>query len=235
MKEARIKVLLVDDHPLMLSGIFTFLKSKKRIRIVGKAFDGIEAIQKAKQSVPDVVLMDIGLPKMNGLEALRVLRKELPATKVLVLTMHDNKEYVRESMRLGASGYVLKSSSPKDLVFAIETIYADGVYVSSKFSNLFRNGNDHGAKTHRHTEARSREGSFLGETMVQLSKENYKLTVREKEILTLIAEGNTMHQIAQKLALSYNTMTTHFKHIYRKLKVHNRGSAVAKVYREHII
>lgn len=235
MREAKIKVLLVDDHPLTLSGIFTFLKSKKRIRIVGKAFDGIEAIQKAKKLIPDVVLMDIGLPRMNGLEALRVLRQELPTTKVLVLTMHDNKEYVQESMRLGASGYVLKSSSPKDLAFAIETIYADGVYVSSKFLSLFRSGNDDGAETHHHTEAWSREKSLLGEEMVQLSNENYKLTAREKEILTFIVEGNTMHQIAQKLTLSYNTMTTHFKHIYRKLKVHNRGSAVAKVFREHII
>ncbi|MBI3578452.1 MAG: response regulator transcription factor [Ignavibacteriales bacterium] len=235
MRKTRIKILLVDDHPLMLSGMAAFLKGKKRIAIVGRAANGTEAIPKAKQSVPDIILMDIGLPKMSGLDTLRVLRQEIPTAKVLIYTMHENAEYMEAARRFGARGYILKSSSPKELARAISAIHAGEVFVSSRFSHRIQNGDGNNTVSHDHAEPKSRSTSFLGEQLTQQPSENYKLTAREQEILLLITEGSTMHQIAQKLDLSYNTMTTHFKHIYQKINVHNRGSAVAKAIREHIV
>ena len=119
VKAKKIKLLLVDDHPIVLDGIKTHLSEQKEFEVVGEATNGQDALRKAKLLLPDVVLMDITMPHMNGLEATAQLRKQLPQSKVLILTMHESREYIAQIMRLGARGYVLKDCSPTELVLAI--------------------------------------------------------------------------------------------------------------------
>ena len=123
----RIRLLLADDHPIVLDGIRSHLREQPEFEVVGQAANGHEAIQKAKALLPDVVLMDITMPQMNGLEATSHLRKEVPGTKVLILTMHDSKEYISQMIRMGARGYLLKDGSPAELVRAIKAVHAGEV------------------------------------------------------------------------------------------------------------
>ncbi len=130
----KIRLLLVDDHPIVREGIKSALSTKKNISIVGEAATGEEAIVKAKKLCPDVILMDINMPGMSGLEAARRLRKTVPDSKILALTMHENREYVLEMSQLGARGYVYKDSSPSELVRAIEAVHGGEFFFSPRAS-----------------------------------------------------------------------------------------------------
>ena len=200
-KAIKIKLLLVDDHPIVLDGIKTHLVEQKDLEVVGEAANGQEALRKAKLLLPDVVLMDITMPHMNGLEATAQLRKQLPQCKVLILTMHESREYIAQIMRLGARGYLLKDCSPAELVVAIKTVHQGEVYFSPSISRLLVQGIVDGRRPE------DIEGPPA-------------LTDRECEVLSLIAEGLLNKQIADRLGIGVRTIETHRERIMRKLDIH---------------
>ena len=201
-KPKKIKLLLVDDHPIVLDGIKSHLCAQPDFEVVGDAANGQEALRKAKLTLPDVVLMDISMPHMNGLEAMANLRKQVPNAKVLILTMHDSKEYIAQVVRSGARGYLLKDSAPAELVGAIKAVHGGEVYFSPSVSKV------------------------LIEEMADGNKRSLDvpapppLTDREREVLSLIAEGLLNKQIADRLGIGVRTIETHRERIMRKLDIH---------------
>ncbi len=193
--------MLVDDHPIVLDGIKSHLGAQPEFEVVGDAANGLDAVRKAKLILPDVVLLDINMPAMNGLEAMVHLRKQVPNAKVIILTMHDSKEYIAQIVRLGARGYLLKDCSPTELVSAIKAVHCGEVYFSPTVSKV------------------------LVEEMVDGKKAADQpipapLTEREREVLSLIAEGLLNKQIADRLGIGVRTIETHRERIMRKLDIH---------------
>jgi two-component system nitrate/nitrite response regulator NarL len=200
-KPKKIRLLLVDDHPIVLDGIKSHLGAQPDFEVVGDAANGLEAIRKAKVTLPDVILLDINMPNMNGLEAMGHLRKQVPNTRVIILTMHDSKEYIAQIVRLGARGYLLKDCSPSELVSAIKAVHSGEVYFSPTVSKVLVEEMVDGKKT--------------PEQPVPAP-----LTEREREVLSLIAEGLLNKQIADRLGIGVRTIETHRERIMRKLDIH---------------
>jgi DNA-binding NarL/FixJ family response regulator len=201
-KQKKIKLLLVDDHPIVLEGIKSHLSAQDGFEVVGDAADGEEAIRQARRLLPDIILMDISMPHMNGLEAMTLLRKQVPNAKVLVLTMHDKKEYITQIFRLGARGYLLKDTSPAELVHAIRSIHAGELVFSSTVSRIL-------------------VGELVSEGEKELKQpQPSELSEREREVLVLIAEGHSNKEIADRLVVGVRTIETHREHIMRKLNIH---------------
>lgn len=201
-QKAKIKILLVDDHPIVRAGIKASLLEQEHFEVIGEAANGVEAIEKVKKFLPDIVLMDISMPQMSGLEATKVLRDTLPKVKVIALTMHDNKDYIVEIIRLGARGYVLKDSAPSDLARAIESVYSNDAFFSPALSQIVLN--------EYVKQAVRIEKSLIPE-----------LSEREREVLALIADGHSNKQIADQLYVSVRTVETHREHIMKKLDIHS--------------
>ncbi len=194
--------MLADDHPIVRNGIKDALAKQKNIEVVGEASSGTQVLRKAKELAPDIVLMDISMPGMGGLEATQRLRSSMPAVKILVFTMHDNKEYVLEIIRSGASGYVLKDTSTLELVRAIETVYRGGTFFSSKVSKLL-------------LDQYIKKVSAGDEHAVE------QLTGREQEVLVLVAHGKSNKEIAGQLKIGIRTCEAHREKIMKKLKLHS--------------
>ena len=188
-----IKVLLVDNHPLVLDGLKAILETFEHIEVVGVAGLALAGLDIARASRPQVVLMDINMPHVNGIEALELFREQVPEARVLMLSMHDSREYISTSVMHGASGYVLKDVSTEEIVSAIETVAAGGTYFSSGVSEVL-------------LERRSAEAS-------------QPLTAREYSVLLLIAAGQSNKQVAEALSISAATVETHRKKIKKKLGV----------------
>ena len=201
MKKPKITLLLVDDHPLVREGLRSYFAQEKTFEIVGEAVDGTEALRLAKDLLPQIILLDINMPGMNGLETARLLKKTLPKSKILILTMHDTKEYVSRMISTGVHGYVLKDSSPSELITAIETVHRGDTYFSPKVSQTVMN-------------------DFVKSTRTKGKKGGAELSRRESEVLTLIAEGFGNKEIAAKLFVSVRTVETHRERIIRKLDIH---------------
>jgi two-component system response regulator NreC len=201
----KIRVLLADDHALVRSGLIKLLEPHKDIAIVGEAEDGEEAIRFAKQLHPDVVIIDLSMPKVNGIEAAKTLRRDCPETRVLVLTMHENEEYVYQIFRSGAGGYILKNAGRDEIAAAIRAVAKGDRFFSPRVSEIMVEG--------YLRRAEEREKSF--------SSQEIPLTAREKEILSLIAEGLNNQQIADRLFISPRTVDTHRTNIMQKLDIHD--------------
>jgi len=199
-REKKIRLLLVDDHPIVLDGIKSHLCAQPEFEIVGEASNGVDALQKARLLLPDVVLMDITMPHMNGLEATTLLRKQAPLAKILILTMHNSKEYIAQMIRAGARGYLLKDGSPAELVRAIKAVHAGEVFFAPSVSRVIVDQIVDG-------------GGRVVEPV-------QSLTDREREVLSLIAEGLLNKQIADKLGIGVRTIETHRERIMRKLDIH---------------
>ncbi len=198
----KIRVILADDHPIVRTGIKNALADQKNIEVVGEAASGTQALKKAKELSPDIVLMDISMPGMGGLEAAQRMHTALPKVKVLVFTMHDNKEYVLEIIRSGASGYVLKDTSTLELVKAIETVYNGGTFFSSKVSQFLLD-------------------QYVRKVATGSERPEDALTKREQEVLVLVAKGKSNKEIASDLNMSTRTVETHREKIMKKLNVHS--------------
>ena len=206
---SKIKVLIVDDHALVREGIAAFLKMSNDIEVIGEASDGITAIEKAKSLQPDVILLDIAMPKLGGLEATVELKKILPDLKILILTQYDDKEYVSRFLKAGISGYLLKQAVGSDLISAIRAVNRGETYLYSSV-------------------ATDVVASYLGkEKKLSVAEPYDKLTDREKQVLKLLAEGYTHKEIAGILNISVKTVIVHHSNISEKLDIHNR-SALAK-------
>jgi two-component system response regulator NreC len=212
----KIRVLLVDDHAILREGIKALLGKQGNIEVVAEAGDGREAIPKAIQLRPDVVVLDISMPLMDGLEATRQIKMEAPDVKILVLTMHDDEEYFLQLLRAGASGYVTKRAVGKELVSAIEAVYqGESFFCPSMAKSLLVNY------------LKLAEG---GEHIQQ-----DRLTPREREIVKLIAEGYTNQQIADLLHRSVKTIESHRANILRKLGIHDTIELVKYAVRRKLI
>ena len=189
-----IKVLLIDDHPLVLEGIRSVLETYDHIEVVGAEPSAREGLATSKKRLPDVVLMDINMPEMNGIDAIELFKDQLPNTKLLMLSMHDSREYISTSTMYGASGYVLKDVSTSEIVTAIERVAAGGTFFSTGVSEV-----------------------LMGEK--NDASANSLLTTREQAVLLLVAEGKSNKDVAAKLDISIRTVETHRKNIKKKLGI----------------
>jgi two-component system response regulator NreC len=199
-----IKLILADDHAVVRSGLRMLLEARPDIQIVGEAETGAEAVAKVKSLKPDVILMDIQMPDMNGIEATRRIKESGVNTAVLALTMHEDDQYFFEMLKAGASGYVPKRAAPDELVSAIRTVGRGEVFLyPSLATRLVQNYLG---------QAQANEGPALHE----------ELTAREQEVLVLIAEGLSNPEIAEKLVISVKTVDRHRENIMRKLNLHSR-------------
>lgn len=200
----KIRVLLAEDHTIVRQGICALLKSEPDLEVVGEASDGLEAIELAKKMIPDVVLMDIAMRNLNGLEATRKIKKLFPHMKVLVLTMYENEEWIFQILKAGASGYLIKDSAMTDLTSAIRAIHQGDSYLSPSISKKVIDEYIRKAE--------------IGE------KNNVDdlLSNREREILQLIAEGDSVPKIASLLCISKKTVEAHKTHIMEKLNIRDK-------------
>ncbi len=204
-----IRLLLVDDHVLVLDGLKARLENETGIEVVGTANNGAQALELAASLKPDVVLMDVSMPVMNGLEALPHLRARCPDVRVLILSMHDNRQYILQLVRAGASGYVLKDVSSAELINAIETVYQGNTYFSAGASQALFAGFD----------------AMDGEA-------DQVLTRREETVLKLLAEGRSNKEVARILDISVRTVETHRQNIKSKLNI-NTAAGLTKYAIEH--
>lgn len=212
---AKIRVLVADDHAIVREGVHQLLSQEPDIEVVGEAADGAQAVDLARKLRPDLVLMDIGMPGMNGLEATRVLKAEQPQTDVLVLTMQEGEDYFFRLLQAGASGYVLKGAGSAELLSAIRAVRQGGVYLNPTMTK-----------------------KVLGDVLKrpeQARAASDPLTPREREVLKLIADGMTNREIADELVLSLSTVQTHRLHIMEKLNLHNRTELVKYAIRRGLI
>lgn len=198
----KIRLLLVDDHPVVRKGIESSLARHRHLEVVGEAADGREALNRAKELVPDIVLLDLGMPNMDGITVTEILRKELPQTKVLVLSMHHSKDMLQRLIQAGIRGYLLKDATPEEIVRAIETVYAGEAYFSPEVARMALN-------------------QYVASGGSVPPSPASKLTDREREVLALIAEGLTNKEVACKLNLSVRTVETHRERVMRKLEIRN--------------
>ncbi len=211
-----IRVLLVDDHPLVLDGINACLSSEPEIEVVGQAHNGLEALEMAETITPDVVLMDVSMPVMNGLEATKEMKIRFPSSRVLILSMHENREYILQLIQSGAAGYVLKDVSSEELVRAIGVVHQGGTYFSSRASEALVKQFDIGKKM---DEGDSRPS----------------LTKREESVLKLLAEGGSNKDIARKLDISVRTVETHRQNIKQKLNIQTAAGLAKFAIENNII
>lgn len=200
-----IRVLVVDDHAILRDGIRSILESQEDITVVGEAGNGEEAFDFVGKVMPDIVLMDISMPQTNGLEATRLIKERYPQVKVLILTQHDNREYITPALSAGASGYVLKRSGRREMLNAIRQVYEQGAFLSDNV-----------------TQEVIKEYSQNGYHKNGFHKEDEQhLTERERQVLCLIVEGKSNKEIALELGISPKTVSVHRTNLMLKLNVQN--------------
>lgn len=218
MHASRIRVLIVDDHAVLRQALRMLLENQQEVEVVGDAQNGREALDAVEKLHPDVVLMDMVMPGLNGLEATRQIRRRAPKAKVLILTGYMEDEQILAALRAGASGYVVKKSDVQELLLGIQTVYRGNTYFSSAIS----------------------DGDAVQDYLWQAKKPEAKsgydlLTSREREVLQLIAEGYSNQRIAQELFISVKTVEAHKAHIMSKLHAQNRTDLIRYAIRKGIV
>ncbi|NMB12264.1 MAG: response regulator transcription factor [Firmicutes bacterium] len=228
----RIKVLIADDHALLRQGLCRILELEEDIEVVAQAADGEEAVALAKELHPDVILMDINMPGLNGLEATRMIKKVAPESKVLVLTIHDDDEYVFKVIQAGAGGYVLKDVDPSNLAEAIRTVNQGHAYLRSPLLEKVLEEFGRLSQAQEEVAATSnwQESVYTEVPRTDEESENdpgllSRLTVREREILECIVGGQSNKEIAATLVISEKTVKNHVSNILRKLELADRTQA----------
>jgi DNA-binding NarL/FixJ family response regulator len=215
MKGERTKVLLADDHTIVREGLLSLLHEQQDIVVVGAAENGHEAVEKARRTFPDVVIMDIAMPLLNGIEATRQLTRLVPQTKVIVLTMYVDEEYVLRALQAGVRGYLLKRAAASELLQAIRAVTRGDFYLSSDISRVvverFLASDDPGAE------------------------EAVALSDRERQILQLVAEGYTNRQISTALGITPKTVDTHRTRLMAKLDIHDTPGLVRYAIRKGLV
>ncbi|RKD27571.1 two component transcriptional regulator, LuxR family [Caminicella sporogenes DSM 14501] len=213
----KIRILIVDDHALMRQGLKQILEIEDDIEVVGLAIDGEDALKKAIKLKPDVILMDINMPNMNGIQALRRIKDMGLDIKIIMLTIHDDREYLFETINIGAEGYVLKDAEASSLVKAIRDVYFGESYIHPSLASEF-----------------VREYKQRGKISLKKDKKNEKLTRREYEVITLIAEGLNNKEIAERLFISEKTVKNHVSNIFKKIGVNDRTQAAIYAFKHNI-
>jgi DNA-binding NarL/FixJ family response regulator len=207
--DKRIRVVFADDHEVVRTGLRTLFEETEECLLVGEAGDGEQAIQLIARKKPDVAILDISMPKINGLEVARIVKEKHPEVRVLILTMYEDEGYVKEMVRAGADGYVVKNADKKEIITAVRMVASGERFFSPTISKLMIEGFIKKAST--------------GDTK---SDSDIRLTKREIEILSFVAEGLTSREIADKLFLSLNTINTHRTNIMKKLNIHDTAGLV---------
>ncbi|MBI4297772.1 MAG: response regulator transcription factor [Chloroflexi bacterium] len=212
-----MRVLIADDHAIVRDGLRAILEAQPDMEVVGEAAGGQEAVEKAWQLKPDIVMMDLAMPGMSGMEATRHIRQQSPEVKIMALTMHESDEYFFQIINAGASGYFVKGGSSAELVSALRTVGQGDVFLYPSM-------------------AKKLLGDYLTRVRTGKDRESFEgLTEREREVLRLIAEGRTNQEIADLLVLSVSTVQTHRAHIMAKLGLHSRTELVKFAIRQGII
>ena len=213
---SKIRVLLAEDHTIVRKGLRALLEEEASIEVIGEAEDGREAVQKTQELLPDVVLMDLSMPGLSGLEATRQIKKRVPEVKVVVLTRHANEEYVFQILRAGALGYVVKKAAPTELILAIQSVYRGDSFLSPAIS-------------------RPVIEEYIRKAEAMVENRYDTLTNREREVLQLIAEGHSSREIAGLLHITERTVRTHRGHLMDKLDIHSTAELAQYAVRKGVI
>jgi DNA-binding NarL/FixJ family response regulator len=207
--KSKYRIIIAEDHTILRAGLRALLSSKDDIEVIGEAGDGREAVRLVDKQVPDVVLMDLSMPKLNGIEAIREIKGRHPEMKIIVLTVHKGEEYISAALNAGASGYILKDASQNELLLALEYVIDGKMFlspsISEKVIDVFL------------------QNKKSGKTKSILEH----LTAREREVLQLIAEGNTNKKIASHLCISLKTVEKHRANLMQKLELRNTAALTA--------
>ena len=211
-----INVLIVDDHAILRDGIKSALKIEPSINIIGEAENGLEAIRLSSELKPNIILMDINMPEMDGIKASKKIKNTHPAIKIIILTMFDNRQFIIDSLSSGIDGYIFKMAKIQELVKAIRTVFAGDVYFDPEVTEI---ANQH-----------------LNESFSSSDRnDTADITTREREIITHIAKGLTVNEIADILSISYSTVKNHRHNILRKLNLKNSAELVRFAILEGLI
>lgn len=213
-----LKILIADDHEVVRQGVRTIIESQPGWSIVGEAQNGLDAVNQALEMKPNIALLDISMPELNGLEAAKQIIKGLPDTQVLILTMHESDELVRELLAAGARGYILKTDARRDLVNAIRFLSEGRPFFTSKVAEMVLDG--------------FRQGRAPAKAEISVGD---RLTARERQIVQLLAEGKTSKEIATVLDISVKTADTHRANLMRKLNLHSLADIVRYAIRNKMI
>ncbi len=211
------KILLADDHEVVRAGLASVIKKYTNHTVVAEVGDGLKAVEEARYHKPDLIILDIGMPGLNGLETISQIRKFLPRVKILILSIHRNKQYVISALRLGAEGYMLKSEAVDELVEAIERIIGGKRYISPDL---------HEVVADEIMDPAPRRGTIKSKLE--------ELTARERQVLSLVASGATRGEIAGELYISPETVKTHRKNIMLKLHLHRHSDLVKFAFRHNL-
>jgi DNA-binding NarL/FixJ family response regulator len=211
-----IRVVIVDDHALLREGIRALLKTASDIEVVGEAADGVQAIEACRRLEPDVVLMDVAMPGLGGLEATLEIRKQVPRTRVLVLSQYDDREYVARFLKAGVAGYVLKRAAGAELLSAIRSVQRGGLVLDPAV-------------------ARHAVGEPGAPTAPAEGDPYESLTDREKQVLRLVAEGRSSKEIAEALGIAVKTAMSHREHVMEKLGAHSRTELIRFALKRGVI
>jgi len=214
-----LRILLADDHEIVRKGLCALLRAQPDWDVCGEASNGREAVEKAQQLQPEVVILDVGMPSLNGLEATRQILKANPQIKVLILTLHDSDQVVQEVLNAGARGFLLKSDAARDLVVAVDALRRGKIYFTPKVASMVLDGYLRRDKKPAAAESPVRN----------------RLTPREREIVQLLAEGKSSKEVAVVLGLSVKTAETHRSNIMRKLELHSVSDLVLYAVRNNIV
>ena len=213
---SRVRVMIADDHPLVRSGLRILLERDGEFQVVAEAADGHEAIDLAVLHKPDVILLDVGMPRLSGPDAARSICQKIPAARIVMLSMHSDEGYVLRALKAGARGYLLKASPEADVLAAVRAVGAGNAYVSPGITRLL-------------VEEYVAEVRRRGEDSYDL------LSIREKEILHVLASGKTNREIADLLYISISTVETHRNNIFQKLNLHNLAELILYAVRKGLI
>jgi two-component system response regulator NreC len=212
-----IKLLLVDDHQVVRTGLRMLLEGQPDMKIIGEADSGLNALEKTRALMPDVIVMDITLPDISGIEATRRIKEEFPDMSVIALTIHEDEQYFFEMLQAGASGYVPKRAAPEDLITSIRAAFAGEIYI---YPSL----------------AKALVADFLGRSSQESEKASLDgLTTREQEVLSLLAEGYSNDEIGETLQISKHTVARHRENLMRKLELHSKSELVKYAIRKGLI
>ncbi len=212
----KVRILLADDHSMVRQGIKQILELENDFVVVAQASNGEEAVKAARESKPDIILMDINMPEMNGLQAIKELKKNKSDVKILVLTIHEDREYLFKTLQMGAEGYVLKDAEPAVLIEAIRNICSGQTYIQPNMTKELVK-------------------EFNRVTLHEKNKQDEtNLTAREVEVLELIAEGMINKEIARQLYISEKTVKNHVSNIFKKLNVSDRTQAAIYAFKHNI-
>jgi DNA-binding NarL/FixJ family response regulator len=213
-----LKILVADDHDVVRAGMKALLEDQPNWQVVAEAGTGRQAVDKAKATMPDVAMLDVTMPELNGLEAARQIKKLLPNTEILILTVHESEQIAAEVLKVGARGYILKSDAGRELVAAVKAVAAHKNYFTSRIAQMV-------------SDSTLKEGAQA----IEAEDIGSRLTPREKEIVQLLAEGKSNKEAASALNISVKTVETHRTNIMRKLRFHSVGELVRYAVRNNIV